>query len=279
MAIAIRFPKKAPPPALLTLSQVPEHVGIIMDGNGRWAHRRGIPRLAGHRAGTENLRRVIERFADYGVRCLTLYAFSTENWSRPKREVRGLMTILRHYIKRETKHLHENGIRLVHIGNLEDLDAKLRRQVQEAIELTRDNNRMTLCIAFNYGGRPEIVEAVRRIVAEGVPPDQIDDALFTSYLYTASLPDPDLIIRTAGEMRLSNFLLWQGAYAEFVSTPVFWPDFDVHDIDEALFAYSQRKRRFGGLQSEDVDYPTPGRGNNGARPNGRRPPGRNNAHR
>ena len=277
MVIAIRSPKKAPLPAPLALSQVPRHVGIIMDGNGRWAAHRGKSRLAGHRAGTQNLRRVIERFADYGVRYLTLYAFSTENWTRPKREVRGLMSILSRVIKRETKRFHKNGIRLLHIGSLDALDPKLQRQVKDSIDLTKDNDRMTLCIAFNYGGRAEIVEAVRRIVSEGVDPDQIDDALFTRYLHTANLPDPDLIIRTAGEMRLSNFLLWQGAYAEFVSTPVYWPDFDLPDIDEALLAYSQRQRRFGGILPAEVDYPKPANGKNGARPNGRRPPGLNNS--
>ncbi|MFQ5880615.1 MAG: polyprenyl diphosphate synthase, partial [Dehalococcoidia bacterium] len=208
MAIAVRAPKKPPPPPLLHLSQVPHHVGIIMDGNGRWASRHGLARLAGHRAGTENLRRVIERFADYDVRCLTLYAFSTENWNRPKREIRGLMSILSRYLKRETKYLHENGIRLLHLGSLDALNPKLQQQVLDAIDLTKNNQRMTLCIAFNYGGRAEILEAVRRIVSEGVEPDEIDDALFTRYLHTAKLPDPDLIIRTAGEMRLSNFLLW-----------------------------------------------------------------------
>ncbi len=258
MAAAVRsLPKQQPSPPPLPLSQVPQHVAIIMDGNGRWASARGRPRLYGHRAGTENLRRVIERFADYGVRYLTLYAFSTENWSRPKREVRGLMTILSRVIKRETKHLHENGTRLLHIGDLDGLDPRLQRQVREAIELTKDNDRMTLAIAFNYGGRAEIVDAVRRIVADDIPPDQIDDALFAAYLSTASLPDPDLIIRTAGEMRLSNFLLWQCAYAEFFPTPVYWPDFDLHDIDEALLAYSQRLRRFGGLLPDEADYPSP----------------------
>ena len=271
MAIAIRFPKKAQPPSPLALPQVPGHVGIIMDGNGRWAARRSLPRLAGHRAGTENLRRVIERFADYGVSALTLYAFSTENWSRPRREVRGLMRILSMVIERETEHLHKNGIRLLHIGDLSALDARLRRQVLEAIALTKDNRRMTLIIAFNYGGRAEIVEAVRRIVASGLPAERIDEALFASYLSTATLPDPDLIIRTAGEMRLSNFLLWQGAYAEFCSSPVFWPDFDIDEIDEALLAYSQRKRRFGGLLPDEVDYPTPStNGKNGSRPENRR---------
>jgi undecaprenyl diphosphate synthase len=276
MGIAIRSAKKAAPPPLLALAQVPAHVGIIMDGNGRWAANHSLPRLAGHRAGTESLRRVIERFANYGVKYLTLYAFSTENWNRPKREIRGLMTILRRVLKRETKHFHQEGIRLRHIGSLEGLDTKLQEQIREAIELTKDNRRMTLTIAFNYGGRAEIVEAVKRIVSAGVAADAIDDHLFTNYLYTAEIPDPDLIIRTANEMRLSNFLLWQAAYAEFVSTPVYWPDFDVHDIDEALLAFSQRKRRFGGLMPAEVDYPTPANGRNGAKANGRRPPANDN---
>jgi undecaprenyl diphosphate synthase len=276
MGIAVRSAKKAPPPPLLALAQVPAHVGIIMAGNGRWATSHGLQRLAGHRAGTENLRRVIERFADYGVRYLTLYAFSTENWNRPKREIRGLMSILRRVLKRETKHFHENGIRLRHIGSLDGLDGKLQVDIREAIELTKDNRRMTVTIAFNYGGRAEIVEAVRRIVSAGVDPEAIDDQLFTAHLDTAELPDPDLIIRTANEMRLSNFLLWQAAYSEFVSTPVHWPDFDVHDIDEALLAFSQRKRRFGGLLPAEVDYPTPANGKNGAKANGRRPPASDN---
>jgi undecaprenyl diphosphate synthase len=246
-----------------------------MDGNGRWARARGRSRLAGHRAGTENLRRVIERFADYGVQYLTLYAFSTENWSRPKPEVRGLMRILSHYLKRETKHLHKNGIRLLHLGNLEVLDTKLQRQVLDSIELTRNNRRMTLSIAFNYGGRSEIVNAVRRIVADGIPPERIDESLFTEYLSTAALPDPDLIIRTAGEMRISNFLLWQGYYAELSFIPVYWPDFDSQHIDEALLAYTRCNRRFGGLLPSESDYPTPAqRQGNGSsdksHPNGRK---------
>ncbi|MFQ6019209.1 MAG: polyprenyl diphosphate synthase [Dehalococcoidia bacterium] len=238
-------------PPLLHLSRVPNHVAIIMDGNGRWAKGRGLPRLAGHHAGTENVRPIIHRFADYGVKYLTLYAFSTENWSRPKREIRGLMSILRHVIKRETKHFHENGIRLLHIGRMDGLSPQLQRQVLDAIELTKHNSRMTLCVAFNYGGRAEIVDAIQRLLADGVPPDEVDEALFNSYLYTADVPDPDLIIRTAGEMRISNFLLWQGAYAEFHSTPVYWPDFNIADIDQALQNYSQRKRRFGGLLTEE----------------------------
>jgi undecaprenyl diphosphate synthase len=269
MATAVRTNRKLAPPPLLPLAAIPGHVAIIMDGNGRWATARGRPRLYGHRAGTENLRRVIERFADYGVSCLTLYAFSTENWNRPKREVRGLMTILRHVIKRETKHLHKNGIRLLHIGDLSALDPKLQDDVRAAIDLTKDNARMTLAIAFNYGGRAEIVDAVRRIVAEGLPADQIDEDVFAARLSTNGLPDPDLIIRTAGEMRLSNFLLWQGAYAEFCFTPVYWPDFDLQHIDETLEAYSQRTRRFGGLLPHELDRAA-SESLNGSRSRGRR---------
>ncbi len=261
MATALRLRRrKAPPPPPLPLSPVPKHVAIIMDGNGRWASNRGRPRLAGHRAGTENLRRVIERFADYGVSCLTLYAFSTENWSRPKREVRGLMNILSRVIKRETQHLHENGIRLLHIGDLSALDPRLQEQVRNAIALTKDNERMMLAIAFNYGGRAEIVEAVRRIVSDGHSAGEIDEALINAYMSTAGLPDPDLVVRTAGEMRISNFLLWQSAYAEFCSVPVYWPDFDLPQIDECLLEYSQRTRRFGGLPRNDPSRPGAGNG-------------------
>ncbi len=226
-----------------------------MDGNGRWARARGRPRLFGHRAGTENIRRVIQRFADYGIPCLTLYAFSTENWERPDYEVRGLMRLLSLFLRRELENLHREGIRLVHLGDLSPLKPKLQQQVREAIELTKDNQRMTLALAWNYGGRAEIVEAVRRIVRDGVPAERIDEALVASYLSTAGLPDPDLVIRTAGEMRISNFLLWQGAYAEFYFTPVYWPDFDIPDVDEALLAYSRRARRFGGLLPGEVDGP------------------------
>jgi len=242
-------------PAPLPLERVPNHVAIIMDGNGRWARSRGKPRLAGHRAGTENIRRVIQRFADYGVQYLTLYAFSTENWERPPYEVRGLMRLLSYFLKRETNELHKEGIRLLHIGDLSPLNPRLQQQVRDAIQLTRDNGRMTLAIAFNYGGRAEIVDAVRRIIADGVPPDMVNEELITRYMATADLPDPDLVIRTAGEMRLSNFLLWQSAYAEFCSVPVYWPDFDVTHIDECLLAFTQRRRRFGGLLPDEVDEP------------------------
>ncbi|TET37425.1 MAG: di-trans,poly-cis-decaprenylcistransferase [Dehalococcoidia bacterium] len=223
-----------------------------MDGNGRWARQRRLPRLAGHRAGTENIRQVIECFADYGVKYLTLFAFSTENWSRPQREVKGLLRILEEAIDREIQSLHEKGIKLLHLGRLDRLSESLRQKLQYAIELTKDNTRGTLSIAFDYGGRAEIVDAVRRILDQGIPPQSIDEALLSSFLCTAGLPDPDLIIRTGGEMRLSNFLLWQAAYSEYYSTPTFWPDFGREEIEKALIAYSQRERRFGGLRAEDT---------------------------
>ena len=238
-------------PRLLEVPNLPQHVAIIMDGNGRWAQERGLSRQAGHRSGTENIRRVIETFARYRVPILTLYAFSTENWSRPKREVNALIRLIGHFIDRELNTLHENGIRLRHLGNLDPLSPGLRRRVEQAIELTKDNDRITVNIAFNYGGRAEIIDAVRRIVRDGVPPDRIDEALFSSYLYTAGLPDADLIVRTAGEMRLSNFLLWQSAYAEYYSTPTYWPDFGTEEIERALIAFSQRQRRFGGVLDEE----------------------------
>jgi len=229
---------------------VPGHVAIIMDGNGRWARSRGLGRQAGHRAGTENIRRVLERFYEHGVRYVTLFAFSTENWRRPRREVRGLMGLAAFYLRREVRHLHDSGIRLRHLGHLEVLDRGVQQQIQQAVELTRDNTRMTLSVAFNYGGRREIVDAVRRIVAAGIPLDQIDEQVLAAHLDTADLPDPDLIIRTGGEMRLSNFLLWQSAYAEYYSTDAFWPDFDSGEVDAALQAFEGRTRRFGGLPDQ-----------------------------
>ncbi len=228
-----------------SLAEVPHHIAIIMDGNGRWARARGLPRIAGHRAGTDNLRRVLEACAEYGVKILTIYAFSTENWGRPKDEVRGLIHILEEVIQREVRDLHKNGVQLRHVGRLEGISERLKRQVREAIELTKNNDRLILNVAFNYGGRAEILDAVRRIVAEGIDPDTLDEELFSRYLYTAGLPDPDLIIRTAGEVRLSNFLIWQAAYAEYYATPTYWPDFDKKELYKALRVYSQRERRFG----------------------------------
>jgi undecaprenyl diphosphate synthase len=227
------------------LSRVPTHVAIIMDGNGRWAKARGLPRVAGHRAGTENLRRILEACVEFGVRILTIYAFSTENWGRPQEEVQGLMRIFAEVIESETKSLHQKGVRIRHIGATEGMPARLLEKTQQAIELTRDNERLTLNVAFNYGGRAEIVQAVRRIIAAGLPPDQVTEETISSYLYTAGQPDPDLVVRTAGEMRLSNFLIWQNAYAEYYSTSKFWPDFDKEELYLALRAYSQRERKYG----------------------------------
>ena len=218
-----------------------------MDGNGRWAKERGLSRQAGHRAGTENIRRIINYLGERGVPYLTLYAFSTENWARPRPEVRALMQLVARVIKREIKELHERGVRLVHLGRLDNLAPSLRRQVLDAIDLTKGNAQMTVAIAFDYGGRAEIVDAVRRIIVDGLSPDQVDEETISSYLYTAGMPDPDLVIRTASEMRLSNFLIWQAAYAEYYSTPTYWPDFGPESVEEALRAYAQRERRFGGL--------------------------------
>ncbi len=241
------------------ITRIPRHVAIIMDGNGRWAKKHGLPRLGGHKVGTENLRRVIEVMADYGVEYVTLYAFSTENWNRPRAEVQGLFRILGSAIEKESRALHEQGARIRHLGTLEGLDAKLQEKVKRALELTKNNRRITVCIAFNYGGRAEILEAARRIVKEGLAPEQIDEEVFRRHLYSPDMPDPDLIIRTGGEMRISNFLLWQSAYSEYYSLPTYWPDFGKDDVTRALVAYGQRERRFGGLGPED-------KGNGGARP-------------
>ncbi|MBI4287956.1 MAG: di-trans,poly-cis-decaprenylcistransferase [Chloroflexi bacterium] len=232
---------------MASISTVPQHVAIIMDGNGRWAKQRGLSRVEGHRAGTENIRRVIDAFAGRGVKYLTLYAFSTENWSRPRSEVNGLFRLLGQVIQRETRALHERGVHIRHLGTTDGLSSHLVRQVKEAVELTRHNTNITLSLAFNYGGRAEILGVVRRLIEEKAPPESIDEKLFASYLFTAGLPDPDLIIRTGGELRLSNFLLWQAAYSEYYATPTYWPDFDEEEIEDAIRAYSQRQRRFGGL--------------------------------
>jgi undecaprenyl diphosphate synthase len=226
---------------------IPTHVAIIMDGNGRWAIGRGLPRLAGHRAGTENLRRVIEASVEFGIHYLTIYAFSTENWGRPPEEVRGLMRILEDVIDRELKELHEQGVQLRHIGHLDRLSPSLRQKVQEAIELTQDNTALVLNVAFNYGGRDEIVCAIRRIIEDRVAAEDVSDYLVNKYLFTAGVPDPDLIIRTSGELRGSNFLIWQGAYSEWYFTPTYWPDFGKEELRKALFEYAERDRRYGGL--------------------------------
>jgi undecaprenyl diphosphate synthase len=233
--------------------RVPRHVAVIMDGNGRWATQRGLPRAAGHRAGTENIRRVIERFADHGVQHLTLYAFSTENWNRPEKEVRLLIRLLRFFIKRELANLHKNGIRLKMLGHIETLPDWLQKQVADAIALTRDNQRMTLNICFSYGGRDDILMAVQAMVRAELNASDITEETVSSYLSTGGGPDPDLLIRTGGDMRISNFLLWQAAYAELYFTETFWPDFGREDTDIALAEYGRRKRKFGGLLPEDLE--------------------------
>ena len=233
----------------------PRHVAIIMDGNGRWAQARGLPRAAGHDAGTENIRRIVRAAVELGIEYLTLWAFSTENWRRPPDEVRWLLTLLARSIERELDELDKEGAQLRHIGSLAGLDESLREAVVGAIERTRHNDRIVLTLAFNYGGRAEILHAVKRLLEDRVDPTTLDEALFGQYLYTHDLPDPDLIVRTAGEMRLSNFLIWQAAYAEYYSTPTLWPDFDKQSFYDALVEFSRRNRKFGGiLPEEHVEY-------------------------
>ena len=232
------------------LEIVPRHVAIIMDGNGRWAKARGLPRLAGHQAGTENLRPILEASVEFGVESLTIWAFSTENWRRPEREVRGLLRILERMIRRELQELHKQGVQLRHIGRMERLPKRLQTQVLDAIELTKENDRITLNVAFDYGGRAEIVHAVQQIIREGIPADEVNEELLSSYMYTAGQPDPDLIIRTGGELRTSGFMLWQSAYTEYYITPTFWPDFDRKELYKALVAFGQRDRRYGGIKND-----------------------------
>jgi undecaprenyl diphosphate synthase len=227
---------------------VPHHVAIIMDGNGRWAQQRRKPRLEGHRAGIRNIRPVIDTFAKHDVKYLTLYAFSTENWTRPQEEVNGILGFLSSAISRETRALHKNGVRLKHLGRMDRLPKRVQKAVDRALELTRDNHSITVCIAFDYGGRDEILRAIQRIAKDGVQPDIIDEQLISKYLYTDGIPDPDLIIRTAGEMRLSNFLIWQSAYSEYYFTSKTWPEFNAEEVRKSLVAYSQRQRRFGGIR-------------------------------
>ena len=230
------------------IDPLPSHVAIIMDGNGRWAQERGLSRTEGHRAGVENIRRVIETFAGYRIGYLTLYTFSTENWNRPRHEVRSLFSLLRKMIDPETTALHENGIRIRHLGRLEGLSKTVQSKIKKAIELTKDNTRMTVSFAFNYGGRAEIIDAIRAIMKDGLRPGDVDEALLEGHLYTAGMPEVDLIIRTGGEMRLSHYLVWQTAYSEFYFTPTLWPDFGREEIEKALAAYSRRERRVGGLK-------------------------------
>ena len=222
-----------------------------MDGNGRWAQARGLPRLAGHRAGTENLRRIIEACVEFGIKYLTIYAFSTENWARPQDEVQGLMKIFEEVIDRELQELHEQGVQLRHIGRLDRLSPSFREKILHAMVLTRHNDVLILNIAFNYGGRDEIVCAVTRMIQDGVKAEDVSEELVTRYLFTAGVPDPDLIIRTSGEMRGSNFLIWQGAYSEWYFPSTYWPDFDKDELRHALEEYNRRDRRYGQVSKNE----------------------------
>jgi undecaprenyl diphosphate synthase len=225
--------------------KVPQHVAIIMDGNGRWAKQRGLPRLAGHRAGTENLRRIIEACVEFGVKYLTIYAFSTENWGRPEDEVSGLMGIFDEVFERELTELHKQGAKLNHIGRLDEVRESLREKVINGMELTKDNKRLVLNVAFNYGGRDEVVQAVKNIIKDGIKPDEVNEETIADHLYTAGMPDPDLVIRTSGEQRISNFLIWQAAYAEWVFPETLWPDFGRDELLAAIQEFGKRERRYG----------------------------------
>ena len=235
---------------------IPAHVAIIMDGNGRWAKQRGLPRVAGHRAGVEALRKTVRNAGEMGIAWLTVYAFSSENWSRPKSEVTDLMGLLKIFIRRDLAELHRNGVRVRVIGERDGLEVEIRTLLEEAEALTHQNRNLNLVIAFNYGGRDEIARAAKRIgeaVAAGtVDPAEISAETFANFLDTAGFPDPDLVIRTSGEMRLSNFLPWQTAYSEFLFLPCYWPDFGKADLEDAVRAYASRDRRYGGAPARDV---------------------------
>ena len=227
--------------------RLPNHVAVVPDGNGRWAARRGWTRVQGLGAGADNMYRMVQYLNEYPIKYLTLYGFSTENWSRPEAEVSGLFELVLFFVEEHLQEIHEQNIQLRHIGRLQQLPQELQKAITRAVTLTRNNTRLILNVAFNYGGRPEIVDAARRLVAEGVNPEAITEETFGNYLYTNGIPDVDLLIRTGGENRLSNFLLWQTAYSEYHFTRVLWPDFRRKDLERALLSYSRRERRFGGL--------------------------------
>ena len=230
-----------------TTASLPRHIAIIMDGNGRWATQRGLTRLEGHRAGFKAIHDIVRYLGELKIEFATFYAFSTENWNRPQEEVKGIFRLLGESIKKEAADLHQNNVHIRWLGREEGLSPKLVKDIEDAVSLTKDNTGLTLCLALNYGGRQEILDAVRRMAADQVSDDKIDEKLFESYLYTAGMPGVDLLIRTADELRISNFLLWQSAYAEFFFTPVLWPDFTRQEMDKAILAYGGRQRRFGGL--------------------------------
>ena len=236
----------------VNFDRLPVHIAVIMDGNGRWAAQRHLPRVEGHRAGIESVREVVEGSARLGIKVLTLYAFSVENWKRPVTEVSTLMTLLKRYLRLELNTLLRNDIRFKVIGRDEELAPDMRRELKMAEEKTAGNAGMLFNIALNYGGRAEIVEAARRALASGIAPDELDEQRFGDFLYTAGQPDPDLLIRTSGEMRVSNFLLWQIAYAEIWVTDTLWPDFRKQHLLEAILAYQKRDRRYGGINQPAV---------------------------
>ena len=244
-------PTDAPPAAhhaeapLVPLEDLPRHVAIIMDGNRRWARQRDLPELDGHAAGVEAIRELLRHAVRRGVPVLTLYAFSRENWARSDDEVNGLFGLLEEAIRSETDELRRQGVRVSLLGRLDELPDATRASIDEALQATADGTRLRLNIAFNYAGRTELVDAVRRLVAAGAAPESIDEAAVTGALYTAGLPDPDLVIRTGGEQRLSNFLIWQSAYAELYFCEALWPDFGPDAFDEALLEFARRQRRFG----------------------------------
>jgi undecaprenyl diphosphate synthase len=227
--------------------KIPTHVGLIMDGNGRWATQRGLPRLAGHKAGVENVKPTVLAAKKFGIKYLTFYAFSTENWKRPQDEVSGIMNLLSIFIDKEVNNLHKEGVRILHIGRRERLDQGLRKKIEGAIDLTKDNTTITVQMGLDYGGRDEITQAVRKIVASGVTPEEVTEELISQNLYTVGIPDPDLIIRTSGELRTSNFLIWQSAYSEWIFPETYWPDFTEQVFWQMLVEYSRRDRRYGGL--------------------------------
>jgi undecaprenyl diphosphate synthase len=232
---------------------VPVHVAIVMDGNGRWATARGLPRLEGHRRGVEALRRTVRNAGELGIKVLTIFSFSTENWSRPEQEINDLMGLIKRFVREDLAELHRAGVKVRMIGAREGLDPEILKLVGDAEELTATNDKITLVVAFNYGGRQEIARAARRIAraaaAGEIDPTAIDEAVVERHLDTAGLSDPDLIIRTSGELRLSNFLLWQSAYAEFIVLPLYWPDFDRVALEQAIDEFRRRQRRFGALDA------------------------------
>ena len=225
----------------------PNHIAIIMDGNGRWAERRGLSRLDGHKAGLENARQIIRHVNSLGVKYVTLYSFSTENWKRPDTEIKGLFGLINDIMSSYIPELVENNVRLKHLGHLDKLPSVLKDKLADLLSRTSHNTGLTLCLAFDYGGRDEIIQAVKKLVKDGLAADKITENVFDGYLYTAGIPEADLVIRTGGEMRLSNFLLWQSAYSELYFSEVMWPDFGEKEIDKAISAFNQRQRRFGGL--------------------------------